>query len=607
MTIKTSDLDFNNIKESLKTYLRQTDEFSDYNFEASGLSSILDVLAYNTHLNGLIANMAVNESFLGSAQLRSSVVSHAETLGYFPKSQTAAQATVNVSVSVPSVSSLTLPAGTEFTSDIDGVNYTFITTEDYNALSESGTFNFQTSNGSPNIRIIQGIVKTKTFAVGESSDEQVFVIPDDTVDTSTLNVKVYDSFNTTTFTSYKNINEVPRVGDDSTIYIVREAPNGNYELFFSDGNILGKSPVAGNKIVVEYVSSVGSVANGATVFTTDNILGQSVTVTTVGESAGGSSRETIQSIKLNAPQSFASQQRLVTAEDYKALILSNYGSYVDDAISWGGNDNIPPQYGKVFVSLNFIDGIDDSTKEIIKTSIEENLTSNLSIMSIDTVFVDPQYTYLELQTTFNLDPNQTGQSAESIGATVQDTIRSYVESNLDTFDAVFRRSNILAAVDDVSPAVLNSRMVVRGQQRIELDDRPLSDFPIKEDFTVTFPFELKNPSNEEYVIETSIFDYNGVNCIIRNELGSTKLQIVDLAGNVRLSNIGSYNPANGTVQLLALQFESNASYVGSSLKVSALPANQSTLRPLRNYIITIDTDKSFSKAVIDTQSTRNVL
>lgn len=607
MTIKTSDLDFNNIKESLKTYLRQTQEFSDYDFEASGLSSILDVLAYNTHINGLIANMAINESFLSSAQLRSSVVSHAETLGYFPKSQTAAVATINVSVQVPNVSSLTLPANTQFTSEIDGIEYTFITREDYTALSESGIFNFKTSAGSTNLSIVQGTNKTKTFAVGESSDQQVFVIPDSTMDTSTMVVKVYDNFNTTSFTTYKNINDVPRVDDDSTIYIVREAPSGDYEIFFSDGNVLGKSPVAGNKIVVEYVSSLGEAANGATSFSTDNILGQPVTVTTVSESAGGSDKESIQSIKLNAPQAFASQQRLVTAEDYKALILSNYGSYVDDVISWGGNDNIPPQYGKVFVSLNFKDGIDSTTQSVVKTSIEDNLTSNLSIMSIDTMFVDPQYTYLELETTFNLDPNQTGQSAESIETTVQSTINTYIDTNLDTFDAVFRRSNVLAAVDDVSPAVLNSRMVVRGQQRIELDQRPDTDFPIKEDFTVAFPFELSAPSAEQYIIQTSIFDYNNVNCFIRNELGSNKLQIVDLAGNVRLSNIGSYDAASGTVQLLALQFESKSSYVGSAIKVSAVPANQSTIRPLRNYIITIDGDKSFSKAVIDTQSTRNIL
>jgi len=616
MTIKTSDLDFNNIKSSLKTALMQKPEFADYNFEASGLSNILDVLAYNTHINGLTANMAINESFLASAQLRSSVVSHAETLGYYPSSSTASTATVKVTATIPNgPETLVLPSNYVFTADVDGVSYTFRTRREYTAYNDNDTYVFQSSAGSTDVIVVEGKPRVKTFYVGPTTDTPVYVIPDENMDTTTMLVEVYDNFTTIDHVVYSNINNVATINSESTIYIVRESSNGQYELFFSDGNVLGKNPVAGNKIVVRYISSVGAVANGALGFSTSSLNGVALTVETTSESSGGSPKETIQSIKMNAPRAFSAQQRLVTAEDYRALIMSNFGAYLDDAVSWGGNDNIPPQYGKVFVSLNFKDGLSQPIVDLVKTSIKNDLTNNLSIMSIDTEFVDPQYTYLELLTNFNFDPSQTDLSAESIEVEIQNTIVNYARTNLNMFDSVFRRSNLLSIIDNISPAVLNSKMTVKGQQRIELD-KMLSDLLIasggtvtelNQEFKVNFPFALSQPDDREHVITTSIFKYNGVNCVIKNELGSTRLQVFDLTNNVRLTNVGSYNASKGTVSILGVKFSSTSDYSGTAMKVSALPANQSTLRPLRNYIIDIDTDKSFTKAIIDYQTTRSTL
>ena len=228
-TINSSDLDFNTIKSSLKTYLQSKSEFNDYNFEASGLSNILDVLAYNTHLNGLVANFGINESFLNSAQLRSSVVSHAENLGYYPRSKTGSSATITLSVASTdtSTATLTLPKFSSFTADVDGTTYSFRTTEVYTAINDgSGNFSFTTSAESTSIPIKEGTEKTKTFLVGETTDDQVYVIPDENVDTTTLSVNVFDTTTSSSFDAYTNVNNSVRINTTSTVYIVREVPNG---------------------------------------------------------------------------------------------------------------------------------------------------------------------------------------------------------------------------------------------------------------------------------------------------------------------------------------------------------------------------------------------
>lgn len=602
--INSSDLDFNNIKESLKTYLQQKEEFADYDFEAAGLSNILDVLAYNTHLNGLLANFSINESFITSAQLRSSVVSHAEALGYFPRSKTASFALVNVSISSGLTTlepTVLLPAKTQFSTSVDDVTYTFQTLEDYTAIvDDSGVYTFRNSEGRADLTVYEGDIKTKTFLVGDQADDQVYVIPDTNIDTSTLSIKVYDTPTSSTFTTYTNVDSVARVSNTSTVFIVREVPNGYYEVIFSDGNVLGLSPVAGNKIVMEYISSAGPAANGATTFipqTTVTISDQTfnLTVATSGVSSGGAEKESISSIKLNAPLSFASQQRLVTAEDYRATILSKYSGTIQDVIAWGGNDNTPPQYGKVFVSLQFYDDISSSIQQSIKDSIVNDLSANLAIMSIDTVFEDPQTTYLELGTTFNYNPDLTGETARTIESNVTTSIDNYFSDNLRTFAQVFRRSNLLAAIDDLSPAILNSKMIVKMQQRLE----PVLATEVT--YTLYFPAEIAAPDDTEYTVETTNFTFSGQVAKIRNQLNSNKLNITTPQGEILKDNVGEYNAEQATITLIGF---APTAYVGNSIKFSVLPANQSTVKPLRNYILDVDFSRSFTQANTDYQQTR---
>ena len=605
MTIQNSELDFFQIKSELKNYLEKQSEFQDYDFNASGLSSILDVLAHNTHINGLTANMAINESFLSSAQLRSSVVSHAETLGYSPKSQASATAVVNITVSGQpnNLGTLTLPKHTIFNSTINESPYTFINTEECIATHDSitDTYVLRTLSGSENIQLKQGEVKTKSFIVGDTSDNSVYVIPDSRIDTTTMIVKVFDNFNTTTFKVYNNINDVSTITDESRVYIVRETSNGYYEMFFSDGNVLGEAPSANNLIQIEYISSSGADANGGLIFTSTENINNDIPITpvTVSASAGGASRETINSIKLNAPRSYTAQNRLVTANDYTAMISSNYGSYLKDVSAWGGNDNVPPQYGRVYISLVFLDGTSQSVQTQVKNQIRDQLTSNLSIMSIDTEFVDPLETFFEIQTTFNVDPIKNLTTLEALESNVRTLISQYVSDNLGTFGAIFRRSNLLSEIDNLSTAILNSRIDVKVQQRVT------PSLNVEKDYVLNYPCALSTTDKDTHVVTSTVFkNPTHGNVVIKNELGSNRLQMLDLDDVVKIQNIGSYDASKGEVKLNALNISQTG---GDGLKISAIPTNQSTISPLRNYVITLDEEISNVNGLIDTGSTKVLL
>ena len=604
--IQSTDLDFDTIKRSLKDYFKQQSEFSDYNFEASGLSNILDVLAYNTHINGLTANLAVNESFLNSAQLRSSVVSHAENLGYYPRSKTASTAVVNITAATSDTATgtATLPANTAFTTSVDDVSYTFLTTEDNTATNDgSGNFAFKTSAGSTDITIKEGTIKTKTFIVGDVEDEQIYVIPDDSVDTNTITVKVFDTISSSTFSSYTDIKSAVRVDTTSRVFIVRETPNGFYELTFGEGNVLGKAPVAGNKIEVTYFQVQGSIPNSASSFTpastvTIGSTSYTPTVTTVSNSAGGDEKESITSIKLNAPAAFSSQQRMVTAEDYKAIINKNYSAVLDDVIAWGGNDNVPPDFGSVYVSLKFKDSVTDAVRTNTKNAIKTNLSDNLAIMSINTEFSDPIDTFVEVTTSFNFDPDLTGDTAETTAVTIQNTISNFFADNLNAFGKVFRRSVVTATIDDLSVAILNTSMTLKVQQRFTPTVGTATDY------TINFPVKLANPDDTEHVITSSNFTFSGQTCSLKNKLSSNTIQIINSTGAVLNDNIGSYSAATGAITLT--QFNPPA-IEGSVIKVSSTPIDQSTITPLRNHILKFDADLSQAIPTLDFQNTPTVI
>lgn len=604
-TIKSSDLDFDNIKANLKNYFKSTDEFKDYDFEASGLSNVLDVLAYNTHVNGLTANYALNESFLSTAQLRSSVVSHANTLGYDVRSMTGAVGYVNLSVNLSAVSNrpvtVELPKGTQFTGSVDGVSYTFRTTETYFGRDNGfGLYDFKTNAGSADIPITEGVERVKTFIAGEKVERTIYIIPDTNLDKSTAVVKVFDTATSTAFTSYAPIKTAVEVDGDSTFFTMSEAPNGYYELNFGDGISFGKSPEPGNKIEVTYLTTIGPEANDAGTFSANSpisILGQNyqLIVTTSANSAGGADKQSVESIKQLAPYAYATQQRLVTSLDYKSTILSNYTA-VEDCAVWSGDQNVPIDYGRVYVSLKFDPNTTAATQSAIKNSIVNNFTENLAVMSIETEFTDPVETFIELTTNLQFDPALTGTTLFSTESEVYNFKRTYFRNNLGKFDAVYRRSNLLTEIDALSPAILSTKQDVKAQLRFSPTVGQNTDHKL------AYPMKIASPDDVQPIVTTTTFQYNGKVALIKNQLESTILQIYDLNGNVLFNNVGEYRPQDGIVDIVAINPQSLLFGV-NYIKVSVIPENQSFIKPLRNYILSLDEDVTSATAIIDRQTT----
>jgi hypothetical protein len=607
-TINSTALDFANIKSNLKTYLQNTTEFADYDFEASGLSNILDVLAYNTHINGLTTNFALNESFLGTAQLRSSVVSLATGIGYVPDTATSAKATVGLTLNLSGVtgrpSTLNLPTNFRFSAPVDDITYTFQTREVMTATDDgSGAYNFKTTDGSDSIPIFEGTVTTKTFNVGEFNAADVYIIPDENLDADTAIVRVVDGTSTTVYT---NITAATVINSSSTIYILKEAPNGFYQLSFGGNGILGVAPAAGNTITVEYLSVKGSAANTAKVFTAIDavtVLASPRTLSapsTKTAAIGGDEKETIASIRTNAPFQYASQNRMVTPEDYTAIINRNFSTLINDIISWGGQDNPEAKFGTVFSSIDYEDDVTATTKTATEASIID-LVKQLAIVSFNIEFADPIETFVETELFYQINPLLTSLSINTITESIKTIISNYFIANTGKFGKAFRRSALLSLIDDTSNAVLSSRMNVRMQQRISPTLNVFNNFTLTFPGAIQIPAAVAVPTDADLVVKSNTFKIDGTNCRILNEsapnVASSKLQIVSSeSGTVIVDNIGSYNSNSGLLNIVGFR---PTAFLGSAteIKLGVKPANQSVLAPERQNIIKYDESLSTISAV----------
>jgi len=601
-TINSTALDFNAIKNSLKASLENSGEFNSYNFQASGLSSILDVLAYNTHYNALTANFALNESFLSTAQLRSSVVSLAEGIGYVPNSRNASQAAVNLSLNLTGVSGapskIDISENFKFTSTVDDIVYKFQTTDSITATNDGdGNFSFTDLSGESNILIKEGIERFKTFIALPAINNTTYVIPDKNLDISSVIVRVYDTPSTSAFTTFSDIVKASVINENSTIYILRESPNGFFELSFGNGVTLGKAPIAGAKIEVEYLSTAGALANGAKVFTPSNSItltingsnvNYPVTVSTVSSSVGGNSKESIESIRTNAPFQYASQNRMVTASDYSALILKNYSSFISDIQSFGGEDALEPEYGVVFVSILFNGDVVSSVQQRIKDEILQ-LSDELSVASFNVKFEDPIKTFIEVTTFFQFSENLTTLSRNQIQGDVNTAIESYFATNTGKFGQSFRRSNVLTLVDATSKSVLSSRQNIKMQRRFT------PTLTVLENHKLRYAAGIASTDDVNYRVTSSLFKFNGNSCFLRNKLNTNQLEVFDtVSSTVVVDNVGDYS--GDIVNIVGLQVDDVVG-ANSFVKVSVVPANQSAIAPLRNDIIELDGDKSFTRVV----------
>lgn len=459
--LQITNLDFSSIKSSLKTFLSQQDTLKDYNFDGSALSVLIDLLAYNTQYNAYYLNMIANEMFLDSSVLRNSVVSHAKMLNYTPKSASAPKATINLTVNQVTTSTLNLPKFTEFISEaIDGVNYTFVTTDSttVNVISDTANFN--------NVQISQGIPSSYNYTVDTTTNpEQIFEIPDTGIDTSTLLVSVQESSSNLTFETYTQVSDYMSLNSTSKVYFLQEGMNGNYQIYFGD-NVLGKSLVNGNIVNVTYITTNGTSAFGANSFAIMSAVGgfSNTVITPVLSASDGADRETINSIKYTAPKAYAAQGRAVTKEDYIYLIQNNSTNLPIDSVSvWGGEENDPPIYGQIFCAIKPSGGYTLTTAQ--KQKLIQEVIKPISVLTVTPTIVDPDYTYIQLDTKVLYDPRLTNLNSGQIKQSVISTINTFSKNTLNNFNSTFKTPTLITSIQSADPSIITNETIIRIQKK----------------------------------------------------------------------------------------------------------------------------------------------
>ena len=462
-----SEPDFETIKANFKAFLRTQSTFTDYDFEGSGMSVLVDLLAYNTHYMSFYANMLANEAFLDTASLRDAVVSHAKMLGYTPSSRKSSVATINLTFTealnpaISGMTALTLPRFTKFISTaINGVNYVFNTLNEVNVTKSGNAFTFT------GVRVTEGRPVNYVFNHVENvNPTQEFIIPDADVDASTIEVIIQNSPVDLTQTTYTLATDATEVSSTSNVYYLDEINGGKYKIYFGD-NVLGKKLSDGNVVIISYLISSGEVANKATGFKLMNSVGglSSGTIAVTSVASGGAEAETAEKIKFTAPKSFVSNNRAVTKSDYVSLIQRKYPAL--QAVNvWGGEENVPPIYGKVFISAKPAAGYQISTIE--KQYILNDIVAPMNIVTVTPEFVDPDYNYINISAVVNYDPTATTRTTGEVESVVKSAIRNYANTNFNTFNSDFRASKMLRAIDNIETAIQSSQIEVKIEKRLE--------------------------------------------------------------------------------------------------------------------------------------------
>lgn len=459
--IKVADLDFSNIKRNFIQFLQSQDTLKDYNFEGSTMSVLLDVLAYNTHYNSFYLNMVANEMFLDSALQRGSVVSHAKLLNYVPRSSVAPTATVNITFNGVANSSFTLPKFTNFLSEaINGVNYNFVTTDASTVAVSSNTATFT------NVQLKQGVPITRRYTVNSTTNpKKKFEITNTLIDTTTLKVMVQENSGNTAYEVYQPAENYLTLDKESKVYFLQELNNGNYEISFGD-DILGKELSDGNIITASYIVTDGGKASGANNFLLmDRVPGYtSLSIQPRVKASQGSSKETIESIKYQAVKSYSAQNRAVSKNDYISAIQQNSLGFSFDAVNvWGGEENDPPVYGQVFISLKPTGGY--SLTQVQKQRIADDVIKPISVLTVTPTIVDPDYTYIKLDVNVYYDPTKTSLSASEMQVGIKNAISAFGRRTLNTFNSTFSSYDLLNTIQTFNNSVITSDYKIKLQKK----------------------------------------------------------------------------------------------------------------------------------------------
>ena len=596
--LKVTELDFDQIKTNLKNFLKTQSEFNDYDFDGSGMSVLLDVLAYNTHYNAMNAHFSLNEAFLDSAQIRGNVVTRAKLLGYIPRSILSARASIGLVVDVSGESgtiptTLTLSRGTKLNTLVDGEEFQFVVLDNHTATISNNTFTFS------DIAIAEGTFKTLKYRVDNDIENQKFQISDKDGDTSTLRVRVQDNEESTAFDIYTQFESLKNVNSETKVYYLQENSNEYFEIYFGDG-VTGFKPINNNIVTLDYIFTNGKDANNANTFTmVDNIGGfTNVAVTTVIAAAGGVDPETTESIRFNAPLTFTSQNRAVTSDDYSAIIKKSFTN-IDSISTWGGEDNDPPDYGKAFIAIKPLTSTILTTAE--KDEIKDTILKGKNVVSITPEILDPNFTFLELDVFFKYNPNLTDRSSSDLQSVVRDTISDYNFNNLNKFDGVFRHSQLLKNIDNADPSIQNSTVRPRMFQNIAATtNRATNNFNL----TFTSPFYQSGDSTKHILSSTAFKIAGDTDDHFFGDIpitGSTKRTII-VFKSVSGSNVtiipsaGEIDVDKGTITL-----NSFAPSTNTTIRITVVP-NSLDLAPKRDQLLSIDQQRVTITPEVDTIS-----
>lgn len=529
--INVTELDFDQIKANLKEFLKGQSEFSDYDFEGSGLSVLLDILAYNTHYNALYNNLAVNEMFLDSAMKRNSVVSLAKTLGYTPRSAKCAEATVNVTITLTSVGPnvITIDKNNPFNATVDGISYTFYNKEPITVTGSSAVYT------ATNVQLIEGEQLSFKYTVAPGTR---YIIPNQNIDLSTITVRVQENSTSADFETFTAATSLIEVEPTTKAYWVKEIDDGLYELIFGD-DVLSAGLSNGNVVNIEYLISNLDAPNGARSFTysgTPPVSNSTISVITVTPAIGGASPEDLESIRFNAPRTYAAQNRAVTTEDYKTIIYNNFAEAKSVTV-WGGEDNNPPVYGKTFICIRPKSATKLTTQQ--KSDIINSILANKNVVSVIPEVVDPDYLNIALDVTVYYNPRETTRTAKEIESLVINTIFNYDDEDLQRFDSVFRHSKLSRLVDMSEKSITNNNTTVLIRRSIAP----------RYNVSAQYIIDIINPIFTTGLAQNNIFS-TGIFIF-----GSDVVHYLDDdgAGNMRLYYIGAsaekviVNPTIGTV------------------------------------------------------------
>ena len=595
--LEVSELDFDDIKSNLKTFLQSQSEFQDYDFEGSGFAVLLDLLAYNTHYLGFNANMLANEMYLDSADIRKNIVSLAKMLGYTPTSAKAPTANIDITINNGTGATVTMAKGTVFTTTVDGTSYQFVTNDETTISPLEGVYKFSS------VPIFEGTLVTFKYTVDSSDPDQKFIVPSQNADISTMKVSVQNSSSDTTTATYTKATGIVGLTSTSKVYFCQESDDGKFEVYFGDG-IIGNALSDGNIVILEYIVTNKTEANGASAFTLSGTIGgfTDVAISTVSNAQGGSEPQTKESIRFNAPLQFSAQDRAVTTSDYETKVLELFPN-AQAVSAWGGEDEETPVYGTVKISIKAASGstLTNATKLDLVTQLKK-----FNVASVTPEIIDPETTSVILTSNVKFDSKTTTKTADTLKSNILTTLTDFNTNNLQKFDSVFRYSKVTKAIDDTDTSILSNitTLKIRKEFTPTLNSSTL--------YNVFFRNALYNPHAEHNkaaggILESTGFKVDGdtTNEMFLDDDGNGNVRRYYIVSGVRTyanNTQGTINYETGQITLNSLNIASISNIRGSAstvVELTVVPQSNDVV-PVRNQIIEIDTANSSVTVTADT-------